>query len=73
MSVICPYCQSPARLADSAEIYGRSYGPIYLCKPCDAYGWLCHKMKLAPRYAHIAMFDLAQCEELIRLLAKEGL
>lgn len=36
--VICPYCASPARLVDSAEIYGgRSYGMAWWCKPCDAY------------------------------------
>ena len=36
--VICPYCQQPAEFVDSAVIYhGRSYGMIYLCRPCDAY------------------------------------
>lgn len=34
--VVCPYCEKPAVLTDSAEIYGRSYGPIWLCRPCDA-------------------------------------
>ena len=34
----CPYCGRATELADSAEIYGgRSYGMIYLCRPCDAY------------------------------------
>lgn len=37
MTVICPYCQQPAELVDSAVVYGRSFGPIWLCKPCDAY------------------------------------
>src|SRR5580700_2416837 len=37
-SVICPYCEQPAKLVDSAEIYGgRSYGWAYLCSPCRAY------------------------------------
>lgn len=36
--VICPYCKTPAMLTDSAEIYGgRSYGMIWICRPCDAY------------------------------------
>lgn len=36
--VICPYCVKPAVLADSAEVYGgRSYGMIWLCRPCNAY------------------------------------
>lgn len=33
----CPYCQRKAILVDSAEIYGRSYGMAWLCRPCDAY------------------------------------
>lgn len=36
--VFCPYCGKRAEFVDSAEIYhGRSYGMIYLCRPCDAY------------------------------------
>jgi len=35
--VICPYCSKPAVYANSAEIYGRNYGKVYLCKPCNAY------------------------------------
>lgn len=34
---ICPYCEGPTRFIDSSIIYGKSYGMIYLCKPCDAY------------------------------------
>lgn len=34
---ICPYCKSETQYVDSAVIYGKSYGMIYLCKPCDAY------------------------------------
>lgn len=34
----CPYCDGRSVLASSAEVYGgRDYGPIYLCRPCDAY------------------------------------
>lgn len=36
--VICPYCNQPAKLVDSAVVYGgRSYGNIWDCRPCDAY------------------------------------
>ena len=34
---ICPYCGRNTVLVDSAEVYGRSYGMIYLCRPCRAY------------------------------------
>jgi len=34
---LCPYCGKTPVLTDSAIIYGKSYGMIYLCKPCDAY------------------------------------
>ena len=33
----CPYCKEDAKLIDSKEVYGRSYGMIWLCKPCNAY------------------------------------
>lgn len=33
----CPYCLKETKYVDSSVIYGRSYGMIYLCKPCDAY------------------------------------
>ena len=35
--VICPYCGEPTALVDSAEVYGRSFGMIWLCRPCQAY------------------------------------
>ncbi|MBR3797536.1 MAG: hypothetical protein IKK36_01290 [Bacteroidales bacterium] len=35
---ICPYCGKESELIDSAEIYnGKSYGKMYICRPCDAY------------------------------------
>lgn len=36
-TVYCPYCGCTAEYVDSEVIYGRSYGMIYLCRPCDAY------------------------------------
>ena len=41
--VVCPYCSGRAEYTDSAEVYrGRSYGMIWLCRPCFAYVG-CHK------------------------------
>lgn len=42
MTPVCPYCDVRSVLASSAEVYGgRDYGPIYLCRPCNA--WVgCH-------------------------------
>lgn len=38
MIIVCPYCNQQAKLVDSSVIYnGRSFGMIWLCKPCDAY------------------------------------
>lgn len=35
---ICPYCKSKTKFVDSSEVYyGKSFGMIYLCKPCEAY------------------------------------
>lgn len=34
---ICPYCENKTEFIDSSYIYGKSYGMIYICKPCDAY------------------------------------
>lgn len=33
----CPYCKGAAVLTDSSVIYGKSYGPIWLCQRCRAY------------------------------------
>lgn len=34
----CPYCEQPAVLASSTEVYGgRDYGAIWLCRPCGAW------------------------------------
>lgn len=35
--VICDYCRCQAELVDSSEVYGTSYGDIYLCRNCGAY------------------------------------
>ncbi len=47
-AVTCPYCHQAVVLTDSAEVYhARSFGPIYLCRPCQA--WVgCHKGTTTP-------------------------
>lgn len=35
---ICPYCKNPTEYVNSREVYQtKSYGMIYLCRPCNAY------------------------------------
>jgi hypothetical protein len=35
---ICPYCGNETIFVDSAQVYhGKSYGMIYLCRPCQAW------------------------------------
>lgn len=34
---ICPYCGDCTQFIDSKEVYGTSYGMIYMCFLCDAY------------------------------------
>lgn len=33
----CPYCSQQSVYTDSVVIYGKSYGMVYYCKPCDAW------------------------------------
>lgn len=40
---ICPYCYGKPEYVDSVEVYGQSYGMIYLCRDCDAYVGVHHK------------------------------
>lgn len=37
LEICCDYCGGPTEYVDSSVIYGRSYGMIYLCRPCRAY------------------------------------
>jgi len=37
MEIECQYCGGSAKRVDSSVVYGRSYGDIFLCAPCDAY------------------------------------
>lgn len=42
-----------------------------LKKRHEAYGWMRRAMNLSRSQAHIAMFDLAQCEQLIQLVYRD--
>lgn len=33
----CAYCGKPTVYVDSIEVYRKSYGMIYLCRPCKAW------------------------------------
>jgi hypothetical protein len=40
----CPYCGKQAVLTDSVEIYGRSYGMVWLCRCLPELSYVgCHK------------------------------
>jgi len=53
----CPYCGNKTAYADSSVIYGKSYGMIYLCKPCDAYVGV-HKTDNATALGRLANAEL---------------
>lgn len=43
----CPYCGEKAVMVDSSAVYSKSYGMIWLCRPCMA--WVgCHKGTTRP-------------------------
>lgn len=33
---ICPYCGNKTEYVDSEQLYGRSFGMVYACIPCNA-------------------------------------
>lgn len=33
----CQYCKNNTEYIDSIEIYGKSHGMLYICRPCKAY------------------------------------
>lgn len=39
----CPYCNSKSEYIDSSYVYGKSYGMIFICKPCDAFVGVHHR------------------------------
>lgn len=85
MKLRCPYCGGKPIYTDSSIIYGRSYGMIYLCKPCDAYvgvhkgtdvplGRLANKeLRLWKKKAHAAFDPLWKFKKITRSRAYETL
>ena len=65
--VVCPYCGQVAVLVDSSIVYGRSFGLIYLCAPCDAY---VGTHKGSPRHAPLGTLANKELRE-ARLKAHE--
>lgn len=53
----CPYCNKPTEYVDSSQIYGKSYGMIYLCSPCQAYVG-CHKSEPTKAKGRLANAEL---------------
>ena len=47
-NLLCPHCGGRAvLLEDSSAVYGRNYGPIWACRPCEA--WVgCHPGTFSP-------------------------
>lgn len=38
LAVSCPYCKAPAKhIASSADLYGEDFGPLWICRACDAW------------------------------------
>ena len=37
IEIACPYCGCNAELVDSIAVYRKSYGMLWLCKPCQAW------------------------------------
>lgn len=59
---ICPYCDNPTEYVDSQVIYGRSYGMIYICKPCNA--WVgTHKSNRTVALGRLANSELREAKK----------
>lgn len=43
MGYECPYCGGDTEYLDSSIIYGKSYGMVYICRPCSAWVGVHHK------------------------------
>lgn len=73
----CPYCGRIAHLIDSNELYGTSYGNIYICPNyplCDSYVG-CHKNTTIPKgtMANKRLRDMRiQAHKIIDVLWKSG-
>lgn len=113
---LCPYCLRKTVFTNSSVIYGRSYGMVYFCSPCNAYVgvhkgtktalgrvatselrekkksahkvfdklwregemsrseaylWLADRMNIQPKYCHIGMMNIEECEQVIGYCEKK--
>jgi hypothetical protein len=60
----CPYCNSAIELRDSSVIYGKSYGPVWICTKypaCDAYVG-CHPGTTVP-FGRMANAELREARK----------
>lgn len=57
---VCPYCKKPSEyLKDSTKLYGKDYGPIYICWDCES--WVgCHKGEPKKALGRLATKELRQ-------------
>lgn len=60
--LICPYCKKQSKHVNSSVIYGKDYGMIYLCGPCDAYVG-CHKSNTTEAKGRLAKKELRELKK----------
>lgn len=59
---ICPYCKQPSEYIDSKELYGVSYGMMYICRPCDS--WVgTHKSRPLEALGRLANKELREAKK----------
>lgn len=63
---MCPYCERESELVDSIEIYGTSYGMIYLCRPCQSWVGV-HKSNETVALGRLANAELREAKKQVHL------
>lgn len=56
----CPYCHGDSEITDSKEIYGVSYGILYICRPCQA--WVGAHKESGDSLGRLANAELRECK-----------
>lgn len=59
---ICPYCDKATEYVDSKEIYGKSYGMVYICKPCHSWVGV-HKSNPTESLGRLANHELREAKK----------
>lgn len=57
----CPYCMADTEFIDSDAVYSRSYGMIYICRPCEAWVGVHGGTKQA--LGRVANKELRECRQ----------